>query len=48
MNQSPGANADFPNTEPQPLEPPPPAVPDVPLDVEPQDGDAGDTEGRGR
>lgn len=48
MNASTGPNADFPNTEPQPLEPGAPAAPDLPLDVEPQDGTEEDPQGRGR
>lgn len=36
MNQPKGQSADFPDTEPQPLQPP--ATPDLPLDVGPEEG----------
>ena len=36
MNPPKGPSADFPDTEPQPLEPP--ATPDLPLDEGPQGG----------
>lgn len=38
MNQPKGPSADFPDTEPQPLEPPAPGTPDLPLDEAPQGG----------
>lgn len=49
MNQPKGPSADFPETEPQPLEPPAPATPDLPLDVGPDDGaDPKDRQAGGR